>query len=223
MRATRDTRDTRDQRDQRDTRASRAMRALRRLQFLRALGALRRQQARRALRVSRVARAALREKARLVWLRHAPRSFALRSRPSPQELGLAGEELSARALRARGFRLLGRRLYTPSAEVDLWAMRDGVSWAVEVKTGRCARLPGLRGGPGPRWDLRWRPSLSLGPEQHRRLARAARYLGSLGHHPHGVLLVEVFVDPSSRTLELREPVQLQPPMNRRSGLASPWP
>lgn len=164
-------------------------------------------------------RAGLRALARSAWLRHAPRTFLLHAQPSSHELGLAGEELAARTLRASGFRLHGRRLHTPHAEVDLWAERDDISWAIEVKTGRCSRLPALRGGPGPRWDLRWRPALSLSPEQRHRLFRAARYLGRRCDRDHGVLLIEVLLDPRSRTLEVCAPVRMgyEPPPRGESG------
>jgi hypothetical protein len=172
-------------------------------------------------RAARALRALLRGWVRSAWLRHAPRTFLFHARPTPHELGLAGEELAARALLARGYRLLGRRLHTPHAEVDLWATRDDLSWAGEVKTGRCARLPGIRGGPAPRWDLRWRPALSLAPDQRHRLARAARYLGLRVQRDAGVLLVEVLVDPTTRALAVLEPVRLSL-LPKRSSEAAPW-
>lgn len=62
-----------------------------------------------------------------------------RSSSRPRDAGRTGrlgERLAARALRRRGYRLLGRNLRTPWAEVDLLA-RDGPSLVVvEVKTTR---------------------------------------------------------------------------------------
>ena len=58
------------------------------------------------------------------------------ARPTTAELGLCGERLVARHLRARGWRVLGRRVRTPHAELDLLALDGSVLVAVEVKTGR---------------------------------------------------------------------------------------
>jgi Holliday junction resolvase-like predicted endonuclease len=149
---------------------------------------------------------------RRAWARHAPRSFALLGAPSRAELGAVGEELAARQLRRAGFKLLGRRLATPHAEVDLWARRDGESWVIEVKTGHCARL----GRDG--WDLRWRPGLSLDQAQRMRLARATAYLARApsedlgtprGRQSRGRLaLVEVLVCSRTGVLEVLAPVEM---------------
>ncbi len=144
--------------------------------------------------------------ARRTWLRHAPRSFCLHAQPTRQELGRAGEELAARALLRRGFVLLGRRVHTPHAEVDVWAQRGGISWILEVKTGRCARL--LHPRRPPTWDLRWRPGGSLDHEQRQRLMAAARYLGKRLGCPASVALVEVLVDDAAGQLEVLAPLEV---------------
>lgn len=52
------------------------------------------------------------------------------------ELGLAGETLAARALRRAGWTVLGRRVRTPLAEIDVVVRAPGWVVCVEVKTSR---------------------------------------------------------------------------------------
>ena len=47
--------------------------------------------------------------------------------------GRRGEVLAALLLMAKGYRILGFRLKTPQAEIDILALRRGVLVAVEVK------------------------------------------------------------------------------------------
>lgn len=135
----------------------------------------------------------------------APRLFLRCVAPTTRELGLAGEELVARWLARRGWRLRGRRVRTPAGEVDLWAELDGASWVIEVKTGRLRRRGAASGsgaaGLAP-FDLRWRPGLRVGARQIRRLFRAARHLGGgrRGEPRPGVLLVEVLVAEGGRAV-----------------------
>ena len=75
-------------------------------------------------------------------------------------LGRIGEAIAARALRRAGWRVVGRRLRTPLAELDLVVSAPGWLVAVEVKTG------GRALGPGS-----WRPGHRL---DHRPLARQER-------------------------------------------------
>lgn len=90
----------------------------------------------------------------------------------------AGERLAERALRARGWRLLARRLDTRWAEIDLLFAEDETLVVVEVKTGRA----------GPRF----RPGMHLGSDALARLWRAA---GGLARGaPRRVDLVEVALD-----------------------------
>ncbi len=139
----------------------------------------------------------------------APRLFLRCARASRAELGLAGEELAARWLLRRGWRLRGRRVVTPEGEVDLWAEREGRSWVIEVKTGRLRRSPPIRGVPSaPRWDLRWRPGQRIDRGQLRRLFRAARHLGRGCGRSSGVLLVEVLVSPDGRAICVLPPSPL---------------
>lgn len=128
------------------------------------------------------------------------------AKPSSAELGLAGEELAARRLLHEGYRLLGRRLATREAEVDIWAVRDGVAWVVEVKTARVPLAARHVGSPAlTGWDLRFRPALSLDAQQRRRLEEAARYLAGRRGALAGLALVEVLVGPGGRRVEVRAP------------------
>ncbi len=109
-------------------------------------------------------------KPRALFVAWAPR-LALRVLDLDRgELGLAGEALAARFLRRRGWRLLGRRVATPCAEVDLVAVDRGELVCVEVKTGR--RPQGVQRP----FAGRWRPGMSLGPRQIARLRRAGIWL-----------------------------------------------
>ncbi len=131
------------------------------------------------------------ERAPGLWLRLDPGGASL----DRAELGRLGEALAARALRRRGWRLLGRRLCTPAGEVDLLAREAGRLAVVEVKTGRAPLRPVLRGGRvRAAADLGRSPGRSLGPEQALRLHRAARWLGAPGP-PAAVRLVEVRLVP----------------------------
>jgi Holliday junction resolvase-like predicted endonuclease len=95
---------------------------------------------------------------------------------------LAGERCAERALRARGWRFLARRLKTRWGELDLLFEDAGIRIVVEVKTGRV----------GPRF----RPGMHLGRESLSRLWQAA---GGLSRgRPHRVDLLEVCLVPSGR-------------------------
>jgi putative endonuclease len=82
---------------------------------------------------------------------------------SRRDLGRRAEQFVADALTARGWRILGRNLRTPYAEVDLLALEPGGAWVVvEVK----ARHPlGFL-----------REEDHLGPRQRRRLEAALQCL-----------------------------------------------
>jgi Holliday junction resolvase-like predicted endonuclease len=94
----------------------------------------------------------------------------------------AGEHLVERALRARGWRFLARRLETRWAEIDLLFAQDGTLVVVEVKTGRA----------GPRF----RPGMRLRADALERLWRAAATLARGA--PGRVDLVEVALDEGRR-------------------------
>ena len=158
---------------------------------------------------------------RLPWraalLRRAPRLFLRWLEPDPRALGQLGEELAARYLVDRGWRLLGRRLATPYAEIDLVARRAGNLVCVEVKSARSAALPRPKGGEG-RLDLRWRPGLRLDRRRLERQRRAGRYLAR--HLVHGpcqggrVDLIEVFLTPGSGRVRVIHHADLERPLWR---------
>lgn len=77
-------------------------------------------------------------------------------------LGRRGERAACRALRRRGYRLLGRNVRTPRGEVDLLAEHGGLLVLVEVKA---TARPGARP-----------PLQALGAAQRRRLEAAGRWL-----------------------------------------------
>jgi predicted RecB family endonuclease len=115
---------------------------------------------------------------RAFWLARAPRLFARCCTPDDRELGEWGEEIAARYLASRGWRIVGRRLKTSAAEVDIVALAERAIVCVEVKCGRIEPLPRPRG----EWDavrdaeLRWRPGLRCGRERIAALRRAGRAL-----------------------------------------------
>lgn len=123
-----------------------------------------------------------------------PTLFLRLARSDSAELGLAGEELAARALVRAGWKLLARRLVTPHGEVDVVVSGGGLLVCVEVKTGRLPDLPRPRGEPFaaaagsaiPAGHLRWRPGLRLDRERLERQRRAGRWLARrLGGNPRG--------------------------------------
>lgn len=160
-----------------------------------------------------------------------PTLFLRLARADSAELGLAGEELAARALRGAGWKLLARRLVTPHGEVDLVASGGGLLVCVEVKTGRLPDLPRPRGAPHavaagaaiPAAHLRWRPGLRMDHERLERQRRAGRWLAArLGGEQSGaeklvggrVDLIEILVPARSG-----RPVLVHHPDLRRP----PWP
>jgi len=89
------------------------------------------------------------------------------ARPSRSAFGRAGEDLAARHLEARGFRILERRFRTRDGEIDLVAADGGTVVFVEVK----ARSGAACG----------RPAEAVDGRKQRRLLRAAR----VWLHRHG--------------------------------------
>ncbi|MFT7485202.1 MAG: Holliday junction resolvase-like predicted endonuclease [Candidatus Paceibacteria bacterium] len=122
---------------------------------------------------------------RRLWLKLSPRSFIRFADPNTAELGQAGEELAGRHLRRLDYRLLGRRLRTPCAEIDILASTPDSRWIVEVKTGRAS--------------THWRPGDSLRPPQIRRLLRAAQVLSRQTQQAHSLLLAEVIIARNRRS------------------------
>ena len=82
-------------------------------------------------------------------------------------LGRRGEDLAAKYLKARGYKILERNYKTPFGEADLVAFKDGVYCFVEVKT----RTQDAFGAPSEAVDSRKR-------ERYRKIA--ASYCLMLG-------------------------------------------
>lgn len=128
------------------------------------------------------------------WLVRWPRLFVRLFPPDDQELGLLGEEIAARSYRARGYRILARRLRTIDGEADLLVASGATLAVVEVKTARMHPAPRPReaariGAPA----LRWRPGFRCDARRLRRLRSLRRSLSA-----DRVDLVEVFFLESSR-------------------------
>jgi putative endonuclease len=81
-------------------------------------------------------------------------------------LGTRGERAAVRALRRRGYRVLGRNLRTPAGELDVLAEERGLLVLVEVKT--CGAGAGA-GVASPAWDR-------IGAAGCRRLEGIGRWL-----------------------------------------------
>jgi len=107
--------------------------------------------------------------------------------PGDPRFARAGERLAARHLRRLGWRLLGTRVRTAWAEIDLLLEDHGTLVAVEVKTGRS----------GPRFQ----PGMRLGPVTVARLERAVRTLARGA--PARVDLVEVRLETGGRIALVR--------------------
>jgi putative endonuclease len=133
-------------------------------------------------------RAGARRLLRGLWLRLDPEGFVRHASPTRAEVGRCGELLAARYLRALGWRLLGSRVHTEHAELDLVAQEGPCRVAVEVKSGRSS------------------PATAHLPREHltpRTLRRQQRALSSLaGTGPARIDLIEVLFHPRSAA-ELR--------------------
>jgi putative endonuclease len=81
-------------------------------------------------------------------------------------LGTRGERAAVRALKQRGYRVLGRNLRTPAGELDVLAEERGMLVLVEVKTCPAPDAAGVRPAP---WDR-------IGPAGCRRLDGIGRWL-----------------------------------------------
>jgi len=130
-----------------------------------------------------------------------PRLFVRIHDPDDAELGILGERVAAAHLRARGLRIVGRRVRSRDGEIDLVARAPRGLVLVEVKTGRVESLPRRRGAPhAPRAAPRWRPGGRLDARRLARLQRTARELEAR------VDLVEVLLElPSRRFRVLHHP------------------
>lgn len=138
---------------------------------------------------------------RRAWIALHPRSFAARARPDDVELGLLGERLVELDLRRRGWRIVGRRVRSACAEIDLVARDGEVLVLVEVKSARVEPLPRRAGAPPNEITPRWRPAERWHPASRARLTELARSLGR-GRGRVRLDLVEVYVDAASGRVRL---------------------
>lgn len=154
-------------------------------------------------------------------LRNAPIEFApqfvLRHWAlSNSELGRAGENLSARALRRAGWRILGRRMITPHGEVDLVLAGAGELVCVEVKAGRVRQWPVVNGEVPADWSPLGRPGRRMGWDRLRAQKRASHWLArrlERGRLRGGrVDLVEVLLDSRRPRYTLVHHPQRQAPL-----------
>ncbi|MDP6738786.1 MAG: YraN family protein [Planctomycetota bacterium] len=95
---------------------------------------------------------------------------------SNPELGRAGENLSARALRRAGWRILGRRMTTPHGEVDLVMAGAGQLVCVEVKAGRVRHWPVTDGRVPADWNPLGRPGRRMDRNRLCAQQRASHWL-----------------------------------------------
>ena len=156
------------------------------------------------------------------FLLRAPRLFVTLWAPDDRELGELGEEIAARHLASRGWRILGRRVRTRAGEADLVVRSGRVLAVVEVKTGRAAPIPRPRGAVLPeRFVLRWRPGARCDAPRISRLRAVGREIGAdpqFSRHLPGrpararVDLIEVLLEGPRRRFrvlhheDLREPL-----------------
>jgi len=107
--------------------------------------------------------------------------------------GQGAEAYAARALRARGYRVLLRNVRTPHGEIDLVLERRGTFAFVEVKARRAG---GSAGGAEE----------ALTPAKLRRVARAAEHVlaaRGLAAAPRELLGAAVDLDPAGRPTAVR--------------------
>jgi putative endonuclease len=121
-------------------------------------------------------------------MRRRPRAPDRELRRKHQRRGLAGEWLAALWLCAKGYRILARRLKTPSGEIDLIAARGRRLAFVEVK----------------RRGTLEEAQASIGPRQQARIRNGA--LVWIGRHPsfqeHDVGFDAIFIVPRRWPLHL---------------------
>lgn len=126
---------------------------------------------------------------------------------SNAEFGQAAEALVARRLAAAQWKLLGRRLAAPGAELDIVAFDGAVLVAVEVKASRVPR-GGLRSRPGERLDEeRFKRQVQALERLAEGLSRGQKYA------PRTRLdLVEVYLYESPKCVQLIHHEDLEGPL-----------
>ena len=136
-----------------------------------------------------------------------PRLFVRLYVPDDLELGRLGEEVAARALARRGFRVEARGLRTRDGEADLVVSTRTIRAVVEVKTARAEFLPLPRGARSAPLALRWRPGFRCDALRLRRLRAVCRSLRA-----DRIDLVEVFFLESSRRFRVLHHEDVRQPL-----------
>ena len=116
---------------------------------------------------------------------------------TPKRLtGNFGEREAARLLRRKGYRILERGYVALGSEIDIIAMKGGVTAFVEVKT-RNIKSIGLKEP---------RPASSVDGEKQRKIIKVAGYYKA--HHPSDTRyrfdVIEVYVEGEGRSQRVKE-------------------
>lgn len=150
-----------------------------------------------------------------------PRVFVRLFDPDDHELGALGEEVAARYLARRGWRIVARRLRTRSGEADLVARSGELLIVVEVKAGRSHPIPRPRGARLPdHLGLRWRPGRRCDARRLDRLRAVGREIGASPRARPRVDLIEVWLAEPGRKFRILHHPDLQDPVPGR-GLLRP--
>lgn len=150
-------------------------------------------------------------RARSILGQLSPAIFVRIFSPTDPELGLLGEEVAARYLRARGLTIVGRRVKNPLGEIDVLAREGGTIVCVEVKSGRVTAPPRPK-GEARQLGMRWRPGLRV---DHARLERLHRCARSLARDAR-VDIVEALLDTRASRwvvlhhIDARRPIEFRP-------------
>lgn len=146
----------------------------------------------------------LRERWRRALLHAAPRVFLWACpEAATAEVGLAGEELVARALLRDGRVIEGRRVRTPWGELDVLARDRSGLVCIEVKTARRSPMPRIRGAAPVPLGPRDRPGARVDARGHERLERIADGLRRRRGLPARTEVWEVLVGPGRGRVEVR--------------------
>jgi putative endonuclease len=108
-----------------------------------------------------------------------------------RQLGAAGEDLAAAALKKEGYKILARNYQTPLGEIDLIARHRGTLVFVEVKTRRSARYG--------------QPQEAVSPAKQARLQKLADYYlkqQRLGPRPTRFDVVAITMGPEGPRVEI---------------------
>ena len=121
----------------------------------------------------------------------------LKIKTEQRRLGDFGERAAARALKREGYRILERNYASEDAEVDIIALKDGVTVFVEVKTRHIMDPAASRIEP--------RPASAVTPKKQRSIISAAKiYLASHRDTRARFDIVEVYADGEGPKWKVKE-------------------